>query len=284
MEKETTMERLPPLFVSHGAPTLALKPGEVGTALQGIAQSLPRPRAVIVVSPHWSTRQATVSAAPRMRTIHDFGPFDPRLFEMRYEPPGAPEVALDLAARVSAAGRAVRIDSERGLDHGAWVPLQLLYPRADVPAFQLSLQPHDSPLRQFELGRMLAPLADEGVLILASGSMTHNLGEFEFGARDDAPAEPYVREFADWIAGRIEAGDVEALIDYRRRAPHALRAHPTDEHLLPLFVALGAMEPGARMHHAVRSTTYGILAMDTFVLGAIPATHFQGEHHDHGHA
>jgi 4,5-DOPA dioxygenase extradiol len=218
-----------------------------------------------------------------MTTIHDFGPFDPALFDMRYEPPGTPDVARAVAARLTGAGRQTRIDQRRGLDHGAWVPLQLMYPHADIPAFQLSLQPQDNPARQFELGRLLAPLADEGVLLVFSGSFTHNLYEFDPGRPDDDPTEPYVDAFRSWMVERLNANDTEALLDYRRRAPYAERAHPTEEHLLPLFGALGAASRNASLHHPVHSTTYGVLAMDAFVFGASTNPQLQlnstGAHH-----
>lgn len=264
------MTRFPSIFVSHGAPTLALRPREVGPALRHLALALPAPSAILVVSPHWTTTHPVVSGAPRMTAIHDFGPFDSALFDLRYEPPGAPAVARRVAERLSAAGRPTRIDERRGLDHGAWVPLQLMYPHADLPAFQLSLQPAEEPKRQFELGRLLAPLADEGVLLVFSGSFTHNLYEFDPSRPDEDGVEPYVDAFRAWMLERLAANDVEALLDYRRRAPFAERAHPTEEHLLPLFAALGAAPNGAGLHHFVRSTTYGVLAMDAFVFSAQP--------------
>ncbi len=277
------MSRLPSIFVSHGAPTLALRPREIGPALRQVALALPAPSAILVVSPHWTSARPIVSAAPQMSTIHDFGPFDPALFDLRYEPPGAPAVARRVAGRLSAAGRATRIDEHRGLDHGAWVPLRLMYPHADVPAFQLSLQAREEPRRQFQLGRLLAPLADEGVLLVFSGSFTHNLYEFDPSRPDEDGVDPYVEEFRAWMLERLSANDVEALLDYRRRAPFAERAHPTEEHLLPLFAALGAAPGDATLHHPVRSTTYGVLAMDAFVFGARPhhtsILHSKGESH-----
>jgi 4,5-DOPA dioxygenase extradiol len=276
------MNRFPSVFVSHGAPTLALRPREIGPALRQLALALPQPSAILVVSPHWASARPVVSAAPRMRAIHDFGPFDPALFDLRYEPPGAPAVARRLAERLSDAGRPTRADPDRGLDHGAWVPLQLMYPRADVPVFQLSLQPGEGPRRQFELGRLLAPLAAEGVLPVFSGSFTHNLHEFDPARPDDDGVEPYVEAFRAWMLERICANDIDALIDYRRRAPFAERAHPTEEHLLPLFAALGAAPANAILHHPVRSTTYGVLAMDALVFSEPPnqpSTPLKGDHH-----
>ena len=234
-----------------------------------------------MVSPHWSTREPVVSAAPGMSTIHDFGGFDPALYDIRYEPPGAPALAREAAALLGASERRVRVDERRGLDHGAWVPLQLMYPHADVPAFQLSLQPQDGPREQYEVGRLLAPLASRGVLLLFSGSFTHNLYEFD-PRREGEGADPYVEAFRSWMLDRLAANDIDALFDYRRLAPHAERAHPTEEHLLPLFGALGAAPDRGSLHHPVASTTYGVLAMDAFVFGArstAPTTQLSGEHH-----
>lgn len=269
------MKRLPTLFISHGSPTLAIDPGTVGPALHRYAASLPRPRAVLVVSPHWGTTLPVLSAAPRQDTIHDFYGFPKALYEIDYPAPGAPDVAQQAFELLAAARLQPHIDTQRGLDHGAWVPLRFMYPQADVPAFQLSLQPQREPAAQFAIGRALAPLADDGVLIIGSGSLTHNLYEFD-RTRGDDDVEPYVHQFTSWIRERLQAGDLQALLDYRRQAPHAQRAHPTDEHLLPLFVAMGASDDFTRLAQPVGGVSFGILAMDAFAFGgqAIAASAF----------
>jgi len=256
------MKTMPTLFISHGAPTLAIDPGETGAALSELGRSLPRPRGIVVVSAHWETRAPAVSTAQRPETIHDFGGFPDALYRIRYPAPGAPDLACDAKHLLDAAGLPAGLDPERGLDHGAWVPLLYLYPDADIPVTQLSIQPHLSPVHHYRVGEALRPLLDEGVLVIGSGSLTHNLREFR--ARPGA-VEPYVREFQDWMKRSIDAKDAAALLDYRRLAPNAVRAHPSDEHLLPLFVALGAAGACAAARRVVDEVTYGIIAMDAYV-------------------
>ncbi|NMG74929.1 DODA-type extradiol aromatic ring-opening family dioxygenase [Aromatoleum diolicum] len=257
------MPILPTLFVSHGAPTFALEPGVAGHELAALARSLPVPRAILIVSPHWTSPALSLTSSAKPATIHDFGGFPEPLYELRYPAPGAPELAAHATALLAAAGLAAGTDAKRGLDHGAWVPLLHMYPDAQIPVVQVSMPAQRSPRYFHELGRALAPLRSESVLIAGSGSITHNLYEFS-GPRDDA--EPYVTAFIDWIADTLAAGDVEALLDYRRRAPHAERAHPTDEHLLPLMFALGAAgERAVARRLAERDVRYGMLAMDAYV-------------------
>lgn len=258
------MSMLPTLFLSHGAPTMALQPGQAGTALQALGRRLPRPRALLVISPHWDTPAARVSSAPMPETIHDFYGFPPPLYELRYPAPGAPELAAKVRERLDAAGIGCELDPGRGLDHGAWSPLRFLYPQADIPVTQLSLQSDLPPARQYAIGQALRPLTSEGVLIVGSGSMTHNLGEFR-GNRFDSPPLPYVQEFQAWFAVQLAQGDLPALLDYRKRAPHAQRAHPADDHLMPLYVALGAAGESPRAERVVDEVVYGMLAMDTYL-------------------
>lgn len=256
------MSRLPTLFVSHGAPTLALDPGATGAAWSALAAGLPRPRAVVVVSAHWDAARTRVGSGPRHATIHDFYGFPEPLYRLRYEPPGDPALAERLAAGLTAAGLPAVPDAERGLDHGAWVPLRSMYPAADVPVVPLSLDARRGPAWHYRLGQALAPLLEADVLLLASGSLTHNLGEFRPGHA--GPVAEYVTRFQDWVHEQAVGGDVEALLDYRARAPGAERAHPSEEHLLPMFVALGAAgEPlRARRHHA--GVADGALALDVY--------------------
>jgi 4,5-DOPA dioxygenase extradiol len=258
------MTALAPVFVSHGAPTLALEPGLAGPMLAGLARRLPRPRAVLVASAHWEAPTAAVSTTLAPTTIHDFGGFPAELYSIRYPAPGAPEVARAAAERVRAAGLDVREDPVRGLDHGAWVPLLYMYPDASIPVAQLALVRGGGPAVHLALGAALAPLTSDGVLVLGSGSLTHDLARV-FEHAPDADPDPSVAEFVDWITARLAAGDRSALLDYRRRAPHAVAHHPSEEHLLPLFVALGAAGEGARMRRVPGGTTFGVLAMDAFV-------------------
>jgi 4,5-DOPA dioxygenase extradiol len=232
--------RQPALFVPHGAPTFALNPGAAGAALERLAGRLPRPRAIIAVSAHWGTALPTVGLATRLETLHDFSGFPSELYALRYPATGCPEAAREVGEAIRNSGLPVQFDADRGLDHGAWVPLRLMFPDADVPVIPLSIQPREGAAQAFRLGRALDPLRERGFLVVASGNVTHNLGDYFVASRAGGQAPAYVREFADWMWDRLAAGDVEALLDYRRRAPHAVRAHPTEEHLLPLYVALGA--------------------------------------------
>jgi 4,5-DOPA dioxygenase extradiol len=258
------MAPLPSLFVSHGSPMLALQDSPARRFLQQLGQTLPRPQAILVVSAHWETAGGpAVSLAQQPETIHDFGGFPRALFEMQYPAPGAPEAAELAAALLASAGIPVGRSATRGLDHGAWVPLRLMYPDADIPVAQLSIVRGASPARHEAMGRALAALREEGVLILASGSLTHNLHEFR-GQGVDAPVPGWVSEFGAWMQARLEADDRAALLDYRRAAPYAAENHPTDEHLLPLFVAMGAAGEGAHATQVHASFEHGILAMDAY--------------------
>ena len=252
------------LFVPHGAPTFALRPGAAGAALAGQARALPLPRAIIIVSAHWDTAVPTVGTARRMDTIYDFWGFPEPLYAIRYPATGCPEAAAEVARAIAAAGMEVRTDDQRGLDHGAWIPLRLMFPDADVPVIPLSIQSQGGPEQAWRLGRALAPLAAQGFLVIASGNLTHNLRDYQMIAMRGGQTPAYVRAFADWIAERLAAGDTAALLDYRRQAPGGVQAHPSDEHLLPLFVALGAggTAPQARRFHT--GIDDYVLAMDAY--------------------
>ncbi|MFC5299945.1 dioxygenase [Azospira restricta] len=253
----------PTLFVPHGAPTFALHPGAAGAALTRFAAALPRPRAVLVVSAHWSTDAPTVGGAEWPATVHDFHGFPPALAAIRYPAPGAPALADEIAATLAAAGFAARVDRQRGLDHGAWIPLRLLYPEADVPVLTLSLQAHRGAEHHLRLGRALTGLPAAGVLLVASGNLTHNLADFRLGG-GDADTLAYVGRFADWVWQQLERGSAEALLRYRGLAPDAARAHPSEEHLLPLFVALGAAGNDWRAERIYSGIDDRVLAMDSF--------------------
>lgn len=261
----TTRLPLPTLFVSHGSPMFALQPGVAGPALAAFAARLPRPRAIVVMSPHWMTRTPEVLAGRRPDTIHDFGGFPRELYTLSYPAPGEPGVAAEVIAELARHRIAAEANELAGRDHGTWVPLMHMYPDADVPVIQLSQPATRSPRVLFELGRALAPLRERGILVIGSGSITHNL--YEFRAPHD-PADRYADEFTDWIWQAIAAGELDALLAYRSRAPHAERAHPTDEHLLPLYFALGAAgDDWTRATRLDGGVTNGVLAMDSFSFG-----------------
>lgn len=262
------MPTLPSLYVSHGSPMTALQPGATGVRLAELAQAMPRPSAIVIASAHWLAHSPQVGGAARPQTIHDFSGFPRELYALDYPAPGAPALAAQVVGLLDRAGLAPRLDPQRGLDHGAWVPLRLLHPAADIPVAPVSIQPESAgpdsaPARQYALGRALAPLREQGVLLIGSGSITHNLHDFRagYGAGHEAP---YVRPFIGWIERKLAAGDVDALLDYRRQAPFAQHAHPTDEHLLPLFFALGAAGDGARAQRIDAGIDLGFLAMDIY--------------------
>ena len=256
---------LPSLFVSHGAPTYALEPGLSGAQLEALGRALPRPQAVLVVSPHWMTPQPRVATASRPATVHDFGGFPPALYELQYPAPGHPELAAQALELLRAAGWDAQPDPGQGLDHGAWVPLRFLFPHADVPVFQLSLPDRLDGEAALAYGAALAPLRSRGVLVVGSGSLTHNLYEFRGGG---AQEQQYVREFVAWVREAVQAGDTQRLARTLAQAPHAQRAHPTAEHFLPLLVAAGAAGPLAPATVVPGGTRYGMLSMESYVFGA----------------
>ncbi len=257
------MTRLPALFVSYGPPTLALEDSPARRFLAAYGAELGRPRAILAVSAHWETDAPAAGTTERPETIHDFFGFPRPLYEMAYAAPGAPGLARRAAALLEQAGLSVALDPGRGLDHGAWVPLGLLYPEADVPTAQLSIQTRLGPAHHLRLGAALRPLREDGVLILGSGNVTHNLAHFR-GQPPDAPMPDWVAGFADWVAEAIAAGRTEALLDYRRQAPHGPENHPSEDHLLPLFTALGAGTPGVPGRRLHASSLHGVLAMDAY--------------------
>ena len=252
------------LFVPHGAPTFALRPGAAGAALSALAKSLPQPRAIIMVSAHWETSIPTVGTADRLGTIHDFHGFPDALYALRYPASGCREAAGEVMQALAAAGFTVAEDAQRGLDHGAWVPLRLMFPDADVPVIPLSIQHGASAAHHFRLGQALAPLAANGFLVIASGNLTHNLRDYQVAARNGGQTPAYVREFADWMAGHMATQDTAALLDYRHQAPGAVQAHPSEEHLMPLYVALGAGGEQADVSRFHAGIDDYVLAMDAF--------------------
>jgi 4,5-DOPA dioxygenase extradiol len=261
------MPSLPTLFLSHGAPTFAIDPGRAGEALTVAVGRIPRPKAILAVSAHWETARPTVSGAVSPKTIHDFFGFPKPLYDIRYPAPGAPDLAKRVADLLAAAGHDIDVDASRGLDHGAWVPLRHMYPHADIPVAQLSIQPHLGAAHHLRIGQALAPLTGEGVLIVGSGSITHNLGEFRM-LPEDATSLAYVTDFQDWFAARVAARDDASLVRYRELAPSAARAHPTEDHILPFHVALGAAAGAERHERLHAGVTFGVIGMDDYAFGA----------------
>ncbi|MEN6585087.1 MAG: class III extradiol ring-cleavage dioxygenase [Sulfuricella sp.] len=257
------MSILPTLFVPHGAPTFALAPGPAGQAMCDWACRIEKPRAVLVVSAHWDTAEPCLGAAMRPETIHDFWGFPDALNELGYPATGAPGVAMKAKQLLDAGGFHAALDHERGLDHGAWIPLRILFPTAGVPVATLSIQSALGPRHHYRVGQALAPLAAQGVLIVASGNLTHNLSHYRPAAAG-AGEPPYVGRFQAWFWDRLVARDVESLLAYRGLAPGSVEAHPRDDHLLPLFVALGAAGPDFTAERVFKGVYENMLAMDSF--------------------
>lgn len=254
---------LPTLFISHGSPMLALEPGASGPALARLAAELPRPRAILVVSAHWESQGLSLTGAAHPETWHDFYGFPPALYAVQYPAPGAPELAREVQGLLKSAGLDAAIDDQRPLDHGAWVPLSLMYPEADIPVLQLSLPSRLGPAFQTRAGRALAALRDQGVLLIGSGSITHNLRELDWHAQDDHGSD-WAQAFRDWMVEHLARDDEDALHHYRTQAPNAVRSHPSDEHLLPLYFARGA---GGAFSLAHSGFTLGALGMDIYRFG-----------------
>jgi 4,5-DOPA dioxygenase extradiol len=257
--------RLPTLFLSHGSPMQAVEPGAAGRAWEALGRDLPRPDAIVMASAHWETSLPMVTGSARPETIHDFGGFPRALYDIRYAAPGAPDVANRASALLKEAGITAGIDGCRGLDHGAWVPLRWMYPAADVPVVQLAVQPARGTAHHLALGRALEPLRDEGVLVIGSGHTTHNLRDFMMDRRGTGAVAPYAAEFAQWVGDRLRSNDADALVAYREKAPHAVRAHPTDEHFLPLFVAYGAGGERPRVESVLEAYEGNALALHSWM-------------------
>lgn len=275
---DTTTLPLAPIFLSHGSPLTALEPGAVGPFWQRLGAAFDagqRPRAILAVSAHSLAREPLLLAAPQHQTVHDFGGFPDALYRLRYDAPGAPDLAQQVAGLMRDAGLPVHVSHEGGLDHGIWAPLRFAWPDADIPVLPLAFPPDWSPARLMALGQALAPLTRQGVLVYATGSLTHNLRLLAGPAPRpplDAPEMPQSAAFRQWFAQRSAAADWPALVDYRQQAPHAVLMHPTDEHLLPLYVAAGAAGASPQAVRLHDSLTYGCLAMDAYAFGdAAPA-------------
>lgn len=270
MKETGTVGKWPVVFISHGAPTLATEDGAAHRFLREYGRRLGRPQAIVVLSAHFVAPVATVTAAEFPETIHDFGGFPADLYTLRYAAPGDPVLADEIAGLLEHADIPVKASPSRGLDHGAWIPLSLMYPQADIPVVQLSLDPARGAQYHFELGRLLAPLRARGVLIVGSGGITHNLSQLDWQGGEGA-APDWAVSFNEWIADVIAQARVDDLLEYRQRGPSAARNHPTEEHFFPLLCALGAsneQERRVRVHH---SYTFGSLSMDTYEFGGCSA-------------
>ena len=258
------MSKAPTLFISHGAPTFAIEPGLLGPRLKVLGKQLSGMTAVLVVSPHWQTRDTRVMTTPAPQTVHDFGGFPSVLYDLQYPAVGHPQYAAEAGRLLANAGFVGGMDERRGLDHGAWVPMRHLLPGADVPVFQVSMPHALDTASAFQFGRALAPIRESGVMIVGSGSLTHNLYEFR---QSGSEAADYAIEFTQWIRQAVTSNDIEGLVNYRQFAPHAQRAHPTEEHFLPLLVALGARSVTEAAQVIDGGITNSVLSMESYAWG-----------------
>ncbi len=259
----------PALFVSHGAPDLVLKNSEARVFLeqygQQIVKDFGKPKAILVATAHFETGVPTFTADSKPDMIYDFGGFARELNQMRYQARGEPALAQRAAALLDDAGLAGRTVTGRGYDHGTWVPLMLLFPEADIPVVQVSVQPQKGAAHHYAMGKALAPLREEGVLVIGSGSATHNLQEFFRGGYTvNSPPPAWVSTFGEWVHQHVEAGDSQAIIHYRAQAPHARENHPSEEHFLPLPFVMGAAGDNAKGSRVHSSNQYGVLMMDAY--------------------
>jgi 4,5-DOPA dioxygenase extradiol len=239
---QVSIPQMPVVFVSHGSPMLPFEDIPARKFLLGLAAKLPRPKAILCISAHWESPVVRATGAATLETIHDFYGFPKALYELEFDAPGSPELAARAVALLQDAGIAAEVDPGRGRDHGCWNPLMLIYPQSGIPVVQLSLLNGGDAEAHLKLGAALAPLRTEGVLIFASGGAVHNLRWLDREGRGGTI--DWAEDFDAWVAEKIEAGDAQALAHYRDQAPNAALAHPSEEHFLPLLVAIGAAANG----------------------------------------
>ncbi|TWH24483.1 MULTISPECIES: class III extradiol ring-cleavage dioxygenase [unclassified Aminobacter] len=263
------MPAMPSLFISHGGPNVVTDESPARTYLMGLSHLLPKPKAIVIVSAHFETGGVAVVTDPAPGMIYDFGGFAPELYEMVYPAPGSPELAERVIGMLDGAGFAPYPLEKRGYDHGAWTPLKLAFPDADIPVVQVSIDPNRDAAWHYALGRALAPLREEGILLIGSGHITHNLRALfpvmRHGNEPDPELTEKVNAFTTWFAERFAEGDREAILDWKNRAPFPAENHPTDEHLMPIFFAYGAGGDSPRVERAHSSMQYGFFAWDSYL-------------------
>jgi 4,5-DOPA dioxygenase extradiol len=259
----TSRDKTPVIFLSHGAPTLVTDDIPARAFIKGLGPRFRDVRAVLCISAHWETDEPTVNALNKPSTIHDFYGFPDELYKVNYPAHGSPSVADDVVKALSESGIHCEIDHARGLDHGAWVPLSLMFPEANISIVQLSIQHNLDPAKYLDLGHALQPLRDKKILILGSGGAVHPLGYFT-PRFDGSPPEKWATDFEAWLTDKVRRGDNGSLLEYRRRAPYPERAHPRPDHRMPLIVVVGAAGvnvPGVKIHD---SWTWGDLGMGAY--------------------
>lgn len=254
-----SISTLPGLFISHGSPMLAIEPEQVGPALHRLSINLPRPRAIVVMSAHWESQALEVSTSSRPETWHDFGGFPRELYQLRYPAPGDAILAERMIQMLTHSGMPAHANSLRPRDHGVWMPLLHMYPEADIPVLQISLPVHFSAAQIYQVGQILAPLRHEQILLIGSGSITHNLAELSW-AEEQASTPEWASGFRNWVVHQLNNDDFAAVLDWKQ-APHVRRNHPTLEHLSPLFFAMGT---GSRFSLVHSSFSLGALGMDLY--------------------
>jgi len=256
------------IFVPHGAPTFALDSGEAGLAMSQLTDLLAKPRAIIVVSPHWDTAVPTVSTATQLETIYDFFGFPEALYRIKYPATGYPEGAQEVVKALQKRFKQVATDPARGLDHGAWTPLRQMFPDADIPIIAVSIQSHAGTAHALTMGEALEELTHQGYLVIGSGNITHNLGDYRMEAMRGGQTPEYVQTFADWVQVQMVHKNVQHLIDYRLHSKEGVRSHPAEDHLLPLFVALGAAGKDATAKAFYRGISSYVIAMDGYTFSS----------------
>ncbi len=258
--------RMPSIFIGHGNPMNAISDNAFTRQLKELGERIERPKAILLVSAHWLTRKGSfVSVVPKPKTIHDFGGFPDELFAVQYSAPGAPEAAREAMANVKSVQ--VHEDHEMGLDHGAWSILKHIYPAADVPVFQLSIDWDLSPAQHYALAQELLGLRNKGILVMGSGNVVHNLGRVNWDGGPDAKPYDWALEFDAYVEKNVSMGDHQALVDYTRLGALAQLAHPTNDHYLPLLYTLGASDKGGPLTEIHTGMDMGSISMRSFLLG-----------------
>nr|QED21472.1 DODAb [Stegnosperma halimifolium] len=249
-------------YISHGSPMLAIDDSLPARKFLKDWRGTLKPNSILIISAHWETDVPSVNAVRVCDTIHDFYGFPAPMYKLKYPAPGAPELAKRVQELLMGSGiKRVHMDKKRGLDHGAWVPLMLMYPEADIPVCQLSVQVQEDATHHYNMGRALAPLKEEGVLIIGSGSAVHNLRALDFQADD---VVPWAEEFDKWLEDALISGRYEDVNNYETKAPHVKKAHPWPEHFYPLHVALGAAGEDAKAELIHRSWSLGTLSYASY--------------------
>jgi len=262
-------DRLPTLFISHGGPNIITDPSEARDYLISLSYLVGRPNAIVIASAHFETQDAVVVTDPAPEMIYDFGGFSPELYKMVYPAPGHPELAARVAALIADAGMRVVTTPKRGYDHGTWTSMKLAFPEADIPIVQVSIDPNRDAAYHHALGLALSPLREEGILIVGSGHITHNLravfGAMRGGLAPDPAMAAKVEAFTEWFADAFAKGRRNDILAWRDKAPFVAENHPTDEHLMPLFFAYGAAGRAAKAERTHASRQFGFFAFDSWV-------------------